>query len=235
MPAMSTMPNAFPPEQVELLNSVGPRLERLEDAVIKLENSLANQDDKLEFVISEPDSSSEETLSQLNSRLERVEDSLESVSSRLARSEITTTRKLRQEEEEGRKSKIAKNNAISSSPSSSLSSVPKQLYKFKLGEPPKFSGSRKECRAFLTHLNLYFKAYEAWFPDDTSKIIFATSYLTSAAFRFMIPFIDSLDVPIGYRSEIMTNYEAFTEALTRRFGFPALVTVEENGLTLVKL
>ena len=48
----------------------------------------------------------------------------------------------------------------------------------KLNKPPEFDGrDKKAANTFLTHLQLHFLATPHLFPNDRSKILFASTYL----------------------------------------------------------
>lgn len=90
-------------------------------------------------------------------------------------------------------------------------------------KPPEYDGkNRTYCSTFISHLNLYIKGNPAEFPDDTSKVTFAASYLRDAAFRWFEPHL------LQEHSQLLYDYNLFLEELERNIGDP------DKGRTIIR-
>jgi hypothetical protein len=85
----------------------------------------------------------------------------------------------------------------------------------KLNKPPEFDGrDKKAANTFLTHLQLHFLATPHLFPDDRSKVLFASTYLRGPAFAWIEPHFLKKDDPI------IQSWDAFQEAFLSSLGDP---------------
>ncbi|CAD6889707.1 unnamed protein product, partial [Tilletia caries] len=67
-------------------------------------------------------------------------------------------------------------------------------FKVKVADPPTFDGTRKkDANTFLAHVKLNFSANPSSFPTDTSKIVYAASWLRGKAFEWFEPMLRSGD------------------------------------------
>ena len=107
-----------------------------------------------------------------------------------------------------------------SATASSTTVTPTTKSAFKLKEPPKFSGKREECRSFFSYLALHFAKSPKDFEEDSSKILFAISYLEGQPFRHMEPYLakikgssDPEDSP-----KILTDFAFFEKSMINSYG-----------------
>jgi hypothetical protein len=85
----------------------------------------------------------------------------------------------------------------------------------KLNKPPEFDGrDKRAANTFLTHLQLHFLATPHLFPNDRSKVLFASTYLRGHAFAWIEPHLLKQDDPI------IQSWEAFQEAFLSSLGDP---------------
>jgi len=84
-------------------------------------------------------------------------------------------------------------------------------------EPNLFSGgSPDELRAFIFQCQIYFRACEGEFQEDTKKIFFAISYLRGVALDYFEPFINEAE---AYQSfDFLEEWSAFVQKLSNLFG-----------------
>jgi len=82
-------------------------------------------------------------------------------------------------------------------------------------EPDLFSGgSPNELQAFIFQCQIYFRACEGEFTEDTKKIFFAISYLRGIALDFFEPFINEAD---SYQNlDFLEEWLAFVQKLSVR-------------------
>jgi hypothetical protein len=85
----------------------------------------------------------------------------------------------------------------------------------KLNKPPEFDGrDKRTANTFLTHLQLHFLATPHLFPNDRSKVLFASTYLRGHAFAWIEPHLLKQDDPI------IQSWDAFQEAFLNSLGDP---------------
>lgn len=82
----------------------------------------------------------------------------------------------------------------------------------RLSNPEFFNGSRSETKKFLTQVNLVIRGNPSRFPSESSKIIFAVSYMRGAAFTWIQPHLDN------FTAGITDSFTSFCEALFTQFG-----------------
>jgi len=84
-------------------------------------------------------------------------------------------------------------------------------------EPDLFSGgSPNKLWAFIFQCQIYFRACEGEFQEDTEKIFFAISYLRGMALDYFEPFINETK---AYQSfDFLEEWSAFVQKLSNLFG-----------------
>jgi 5-methylcytosine-specific restriction endonuclease McrA len=84
-----------------------------------------------------------------------------------------------------------------------------------LQRPPEFDGKdRRACETFLSHIKLYLGSNAVLYPTDRDKVMFASSYLRDAAFKWFEPLLKSDD------TTILDNFQNFQDELIRNLGDP---------------
>jgi len=80
-----------------------------------------------------------------------------------------------------------------------------------------FSGSSPdELRAFIFQCQIYFRAYEEEFLEDTERIFFAISYLQGVALDYFEPFINEAKAYQNF--DFLEDWSAFVQKLSNLFG-----------------
>ena len=107
--------------------------------------------------------------------------------------------------------------------------IPKQ--KAKLREPDAFNGSdSRKLRTFLALCQLNFRSLSAAFPDDTSKINYALSYLKGTALEWFEPALTE-----GEEEFWMSDWDEFIHQLQVNFGPADPVGDAEEGLDVLRM
>jgi len=84
-------------------------------------------------------------------------------------------------------------------------------------EPDSFSGSNPdELRAFIFQCQIYFRACEGEFREDSEKIFFAISYLWGITLDYFKPFINKTDPSQSF--DFLEEWPAFVQKLSNLFG-----------------
>lgn len=82
-------------------------------------------------------------------------------------------------------------------------------------KPPEFDGKDRDfCATFLSHLALYFNTNSQAFPNDSSKVQFAATYLRGRAFRWFEPHLYTVD------DRMLHDYGYFRQQLLENLGDP---------------
>ncbi|OMH80865.1 Retrotransposon-derived protein PEG10, partial [Zancudomyces culisetae] len=90
----------------------------------------------------------------------------------------------------------------------------------KVRHPDTFSGKPSACSNFFSQLALVFAASPDKFNTDSSKVLYAISYLSGTPFSYMEPYLMKANLPESDRPAILSNYNLFKETITRAFGDP---------------
>ncbi|OMJ08409.1 Protein LDOC1 [Smittium culicis] len=90
----------------------------------------------------------------------------------------------------------------------------------KARHPDTFSGKPSACSNFFSQLALVFATSPDKFNTDSSKILYAISYLTGTPFSYMEPYLMKANLPESDRPAILSDYTMFKETITRAFGDP---------------
>ncbi|OMJ22467.1 Retrotransposon-derived protein PEG10, partial [Smittium culicis] len=90
----------------------------------------------------------------------------------------------------------------------------------KVRHPDIFSGKPSACSNFFSQLALVFATSPDKFNTDSSKILYAISYLTGTPFSYMEPYLMKANLPESDRPAILSDYTLFKETITRTFGDP---------------
>ncbi|KAF9368682.1 Retrotransposon-derived protein peg10 [Mortierella sp. AD011] len=192
------MSSPFTPEQVELLNSVGPRLEILETSVIELKTVLHRIDETISKIVSQGP-----CIDHLETYLKAKHEFLETL---YMRKDVLGTLPARMAGIEA-----ARNNAATAQRQQ------KGFGTIKISEPDKFSGKREECRTFLSQLDHFIDTHEDQFPNDITKIRWVVTRLTGAPYNYVEPFLKLMKGPAALRPALITNYAMFTDTLQNTF------------------
>ena len=84
-------------------------------------------------------------------------------------------------------------------------------------EPDTFSrGDADDLRAFIFQCQIYFRACEEEFSEDTKKIFFAISYLRGIALDYFEPYINEPDPLQDF--DFLEDWVAFVQKLSNVFG-----------------
>ena len=100
-----------------------------------------------------------------------------------------------------------------------------QLKEPKISMPEEFHGNKKKAQNFIYQCQTVFLAQQARYRTDTEKILFAISYLKSAAFDWVSPYMKES----RYTTEFPT-FSVFEEKFLAIFGDPNQKRLAENKL-----
>lgn len=114
--------------------------------------------------------------------------------------------------------------------STSLPSLPAKPPK--VNTPSEFHGDRLKLDAFLSQLSIYTSLRSSEFRNDSTKILFAASYLRSSAFAWFEPHLRSKDTTSP--SPLLDSYATFIEALQQTFGIIDPIPQYERQLATLK-
>jgi len=95
----------------------------------------------------------------------------------------------------------------------------------KIPDPLMFSSKHKELLSFLTKCQIKFNRQPSHFPNERSKILYASSHLEAPAFSWFQPLISQY--PAGSEESAplkLASFKEFTKALTTIYGDPSLET-----------
>jgi len=99
-------------------------------------------------------------------------------------------------------------------------------------EPDLFSSSSPdELQAFLFQCQIYFRASEGEFTEDSEKIFFAISYLRGIALDYFEPFITEPDP--SYSLDFLEDWSAFVQRLSNIFGPYSPKDNDEDALVTI--
>ena len=99
-------------------------------------------------------------------------------------------------------------------------------------EPDPFSGgSPDELRAFIFQCQIYFRACEGEFMEDTEKIFFAISYLRGVALDYFEPFINEADDLQAF--DFLEDWLAFVQKLSNLFGSYSPEDDDEDAIVAI--
>ena len=122
--------------------------------------------------------------------------------------------------------------------------------------PETFNGDRTQLRNFLSSCDIYIMLHEKQFQEQSARVLFASSFLSGAAFNWFQPYLAkklksvtltpaaplaasrgfyaaSEELPEAPPPEVLprevTDYEAFKQGLTNTFGdLDAIATAERK-------
>jgi len=116
--------------------------------------------------------------------------------------------------------------------------VATKITSIKVRKPDPFSGSRSKLSQFLSQLNTYFRFHSKQFTTDLEKVLFASTYLTQAAFDWFEPVQREyeeaeregrpVDLPI------LTSYNVFIKKLEDTFGVLDKEQQAERNISALK-
>jgi len=99
-------------------------------------------------------------------------------------------------------------------------------------EPDPFSGGGPdELWAFLFQCQIYFRASEEEFTEDSEKIFFAISYLRGIALDYFEPFITEPD-PL-HSLDFLEDWPAFVQWLSNVFGSYSPEDDDEDAIVTI--
>ncbi len=124
---------------------------------------------------------------------------------------------------------LASQDTSAATPTSSASSSARPP---KINTPEPFHGQRNKLRAFLSQVDIYINTRLSQFPTDRYKVLFAASFLRSAAFLWFEPHLRSQHKESP--SALLDDFEAFTDALHQAYGEIDEVAVAERRLLKLK-
>ena len=99
-------------------------------------------------------------------------------------------------------------------------------------EPNPFSGGNPdELRAFIFQCQIYFRACEGKFKEDSEKIFFAISYLRGVALDYFEPFISEADPSQSF--DFLEEWSAFVQKLSNLFGSYSPEDDDEDAIVAI--
>lgn len=99
----------------------------------------------------------------------------------------------------------------------------------RMADPDFFNGKRSTTRAFLTQVRMVLAANPSRFPDETSKILYASSFMRGSAFVWLQPFIEKSSV-----HPFLQNFEKFSDAILNQFGDTDAEIDAERNIYMLK-
>jgi len=99
-------------------------------------------------------------------------------------------------------------------------------------EPDLFSGgSPDKLRAFIFQCQIYFRACEGEFLEDTERIFFAISYLRGVALDYFEPFINEAEAYQNF--DFLEDWSAFVQKLSNLFGSYSPEDDDEDAIVAI--
>ena len=104
-----------------------------------------------------------------------------------------------------------------------LAPAPVIIKPSKINTPEPFDGSRRKLQTFFSQVELFFGFNAKRFPTDKHKVLFASTYLRSPAFKwfnsFLMDFLNNKpDKRDNNMVEVTQNYSNFTNKLKQVLG-----------------
>ena len=100
-------------------------------------------------------------------------------------------------------------------------------------EPDTFDGSDpRKLRFFITRCRLHFRSRPEAFEDDSSKVMFALSYLKGTAFEYFKPALSGVSED---DMDWLEDWDAFVDILETQFGPYDAVGDAENDIMTLKM
>jgi hypothetical protein len=100
----------------------------------------------------------------------------------------------------------------------------------KIADPEPFTGLRSELLSFLSKCRLKFAGQPSKFPNQSSKIYYAGSYLHKTPYSWFQPLLSAAHDPELPDPEEFASFETFAKALTNIYGDPLLELSSERSL-----
>ena len=94
-----------------------------------------------------------------------------------------------------------------------------RVHEPKLADPPMFEGSHKELEGWITACRLKFAGQPSRFPNESSKVIFAASFLSGPPRTWIQPLVTAyLKEGPELKPEEFTSFEKFVASLKTLYG-----------------
>jgi hypothetical protein len=102
---------------------------------------------------------------------------------------------------------------------------------FKYEAVPEYFGVCKKLEEFLFQCDLFFIAHPQGFPNDSAKIIYATSRLRGEALKWVMPYLQTSP---DLQDTMLTNWVLFKARMVKYFGDPHKKAKASNLLLKLK-
>jgi hypothetical protein len=110
-----------------------------------------------------------------------------------------------------------------------LQSRTPQVREPNIKDPDVFTGNRTDLENFILQLRLAILGKPSQFRDDTSKVLYAASYMRDSAQNWVKPLLHTNPLP-----EVITNFEKFINALQTVFGDPDEAMAAQRKMSSLK-
>lgn len=113
-----------------------------------------------------------------------------------------------------------------------------QLKEPRVNDPRTFNGSNHDgdgynkLENFITQLKMVFILQPSRFPSESTKVMYAASFMDGMAFEWIQPYINNIGT--AQEDPIATNFEQFTAAIRSMFGDVTLLSDAENKVMKMK-